>query len=356
MEHQSHSSRELRVVDPEWTTAELMARIAKSLVSDGPALSLSTSAHTVVDPRIAVVVTTTGSSGVAKEVGLSASALLSSARASNSAIGAEFGNTWSLLLPLNHVAGINVLIRSLELGTIPADLRKIQGPLPKVDYTAIVPTQLFKALYEDRDLLAHLQSAKAVLVGGAALTKTLRDEARTQSINIVETYGSTETCGGCIYDGVPLAGVEVQIIEGALQIRGKTLAHSYLNSDLHLLDSDGWYHTSDLARDVNGKIIIEGRADDVVISGGNNVSLIHIENILNAAFAHDEIAATSRIDAKWGDAIVICTTNQNLSQEILQSGLGDIAFISSVIYLDKIPTIGIGKVDRAQLKRIAMEA
>ncbi len=356
MEHQSHSSRELRVVDPTWTTAELMARIAKALVSDGPALSLSPTSHHQVEPRIALVVTTTGSSGVAKEVGLSAAALLSSARASNAVIGAEFGNTWSLLLPLNHVAGVNVLIRALELGTIPADLRQHTGPLPKTDFTAIVPAQLYKALYEDQYLLSHLQSAKAVLVGGAALSESLRSEAIAHSINVIETYGSTETCGGCIYDGVPLNGVEVQLSDNSLLIRGKTLAHSYLNRDLQLLDESGWYRSSDLARLENGKIIIAGRADDIVLSGGNNVSLHLVEQTLQSQFPTEKIAATSRPDPKWGDALVIAITNPDITLAKLQSALGEIAHISKVLYLSELPTIGIGKIDREQLKKMAREA
>jgi len=134
---EQNAQRELREVSPEWTLGELMARIAKALVSDGPALAFSSTSFTNVPPRISIVVKTTGSSGVAKEVGLSSGALLSSAKASHKFLGAEFGNTWSLLLPLTHIAGINVLIRSLELGTEPIDLRNHEGEYPQADFTAI---------------------------------------------------------------------------------------------------------------------------------------------------------------------------------------------------------------------------
>ncbi|MFM6940720.1 MAG: AMP-binding protein, partial [Candidatus Planktophila sp.] len=230
-----------------------MARIAKALVSDGPALALTAIEATTVPSKTALVVTTTGSSGIPKQVGLSASALLTSARASNAFLGAEFGSTWSLLLPLNHIAGINVLIRSLELGTTPTYLLGHEGKFPKVDYTAIVPTQLYRALNGDENLLQHLQSAKAVLVGGAALTQQLRTTATEAGINVIETYGSTETSGGCIYDGVPLEGVEIAIgDQGRIAIKGKVIAHE-------LVSEDGWYYTSDAGRIENGKLIVEGR-------------------------------------------------------------------------------------------------
>ena len=130
-------------------------------------------------------------SATLKEVFLTSTALISSARASNKFIGAKSGQTWSLLLPLTHVAAVNVIVRSMELGTTPIDLRNFEGEFPKADYTAIVPTQLFRALNGDQQLLSHLQSAKAVLVGGAALSQTLRKQAELAGVKIVTTYGRT---------------------------------------------------------------------------------------------------------------------------------------------------------------------
>ena len=210
---EQNAQRELLAANPEWSVRELMSRLAEALASQGPALSLGQSATRIVDGDISLVVATTGSSGVAKEVGLSAAALVSSAQGSNKFLGASAGDTWSLLLPATHIAGINVLIRCLELGTEPVDLRKHQGPYPQVSFTAIVPTHLFRALKADSNLLKHLVDAKAVLVGGAALSDALRKEATAAGINIVTTYGMTETCGGCIYNGQALSGVEVKIIE-----------------------------------------------------------------------------------------------------------------------------------------------
>lgn len=350
MEQRSYQ-REVRTVDPAWNLGELMARIAKALVSDGPALSLRETSTRSVPTKTALVVTTTGSTGAPKEVELSALALLSSARASNKFLGAQFGETWSLLLPLNHIAGINVLIRSLELGTTPANLIGYEGKFPKVDYTAIVPTQLYRALNGDQNLLQHLQSAKAVLVGGASLTQQLRSAAESQGITVIETYGSTETTGGCIYEGSPLEGVEVAIgDQGRIAIKGKVLAEG-------IADGDGWYFTSDAGRLIDGKLIIDGRIDEIVITGGENVSLTAIDRTLAQHFPHFQSAAFAVSHPEWGQAIQLALVGADESitdqiQDVLTRELGPASKIKNFHYLQELPLIGIGKIDRAALGRL----
>jgi O-succinylbenzoic acid--CoA ligase len=345
------SQRELRTVDPTWNLSELMARIAKALVSDGPALSLIQSSMETVPARTALVVTTTGSSGVAKEIQLSAGALLASAKASNKFLDAEFGSTWSLLLPLNHIAGINVLIRSLELGTTPTNLIGYEGKYPKVDFTSVVPTQLYRALHGDTNLLEHLQGARAVLVGGAALTSALRSEAEAIGINVIETYGSTETSGGCIYDGIPLEGVEIAIGEaGRIALKGKNIAYQLVNGD-------GWYYTSDAGEIVDGKLMVRGRIDDVVITGGENISLTAIERVVGQTLPQIQAAAFAVADPEWGQAIHLAVVDADSTieaqvQSALESEIGSAGKIKGFHYLSELPLIGIGKVDRAALGRL----
>lgn len=358
MEQRSHE-REVRQVDPAWSLSELMARIAKALVSDGPALALSPISATAVHPRISLIVTTTGSSGIAKEVGLSAGALLSSAKASNHYLDAGIGSTWSLLLPLNHIAGINVLIRSLESGTTPVNLIGYEGKYPSVDFTAIVPTQLYRALHGDQNLLEHLQGCKAVLVGGAAFSEEMRNSAVTSGINVIETYGSSETSGGCVYNGTPLDGVEIKVDEHSrIAIGGKTLAHSYLNSDLVLQSEDGWYYTSDFGQYVGGRLTVEGRIDDVVITGGENVSLAAIDKLIESNFPTIHSAAFAIADQQWGHAICAAivgadSSHESAIQEVLEREIGAAAKIKKFIYVDELPLLGIGKIDRAELGRRA---
>jgi O-succinylbenzoic acid--CoA ligase len=347
MEQRSHE-RELRTVDSAWNVSELMARIAKALVSDGPALALAPTTTATVPARTALVVTTTGSSGVAKEIHLSAGALLASAQASNKFLNAEFGSTWSLLLPLNHIAGINVLIRCLELGSTPINLLGYDGKYPKADYTAVVPTQLYRALNGDDNLLQHLQNARAVLVGGAALTHQLRTAAESAGITVVETYGSSETSGGCVYNGTPLSGVEIAIGEnGCIAIRGKHLSYQ-------VIDEDGWYFTSDAGRIEDGKLIVEGRIDDVVITGGENIALSAVERVINQSYPNLQVAAFAIADAEWGQAIHCAIVGKDSSiedsiQQALVNELGVAAKIKGFHYLDELPLIGIGKVDRRAL-------
>jgi len=353
MEQRSHQ-REVRTVDPAWSLGELMARIAKALVSDGPALALTGITATEVSSKTALIVRTTGSSGTPKDIELSAIALLSSARASNKFLSADFGATWSLLLPLNHIAGINVLIRSLELGTTPTNLISYEGKYPKVDFTAIVPTQLYRALNGDENILQHLQSAKAVLVGGAALTHQLRTDAIACGINVIETYGSTETSGGCVYDGEPLEGVEIAIgDQGRIALKGNVVAHE-------LVDSDGWFYTSDAGRIEDGKLIVEGRIDEVIITGGENVSLTAIERAISQTFPNLQCAAFAIPHPEWGEAIHLAIVGSESAfesgiQEVLSREIGVAAKIKGFHYLQELPLKGIGKIDRAALGRVVSE-
>jgi len=192
------------------------------------------------------------------------------------------------------------------------------------------------------------------LVGGAALTSELQGRAVAAGINLIETYGSTETAGGCIYNGVPLDGVEVKVGDDhRIAIRGKNLAYQ-------LVDSEGWYHTSDLGHFEDGKLIVDGRIDDVVVTGGENISLTAIEKVLQKVIPDVEIAAFAVADSEWGSAIHLAWVGADESMEqIVQSALtqeiGVAAKIKKFLYLEKLPLIGIGKIDRQALGGMAHE-
>jgi O-succinylbenzoic acid--CoA ligase len=354
------SQRELRTVNPEWTVSEVMAYFTKALATQDVALSLSPTDLASVPADVALLVSTSGSSGKSKLVALSASALLASARSSNSFLSATTGNTWSLLLPLTHVAGVNVLIRSMELGTQPVDLRNAVGPYPKVNFTSIVPTQLFSALNGDHHLLEHLQNTEAVLVGGAALAEDLRAKAKAAGINIVTTYGSTETSGGCVYEGTPLAGVEINITDqGRVAIKGPVLANTYLGEEALWQSqiNEGFFITSDMGHFKDGKLVIDGRADDVIITGGENISLASIDNLLSHTFPGIHCAAFAVDDQKWGHALHIAIASQEPSDEeisqILEKEFGKAAKPKGFLRISEIPVMGIGKVDRVALVQLA---
>ena len=347
------SHREVRSLEPTRALAENVSALIQALAHVGPALGCGPTSSKSVKSNISLLVATSGSTGIPKEIGITSAALLASARASNKFLKATKGQTWSLLLPLTHIAGINVLVRSIELETEPIDLRNHVGTYPDADFTAIVPTQLFSALNGDTDLLSHLKSTKAVLVGGAALSEELHSQAIASGINIITTYGMTETCGGCIYDGEAFDGVSFELTENQrIKISGRVLAD--------VLTESGWYLTQDIGTIIDGKLKVIGRTDDVIISGGENISLSAIESELNKKFPQLLVAAFSTSDSKWGQAlhVAVQTQDENVKVQISQAlvtAMGNHAKPKSVILLDKLPEIGVGKVDRIFLAKLVSE-
>ena len=359
------AKRGVRHVTAEWQLPQVLDSLAKALNGSGPALRFAERNNPsllAVPESVAVVVATSGSTGRSKEIGLSASALFASARASNDYLGAHNGDTWSLILPLTHIAGVNVLVRSLELGREPMDLRNITDEsLPAADFTAIVPTQLHRAVHQTGQLLRHLQSAHRVLVGGASLDQSLRDEANNAQVRVTSTYGMTETSGGCVYDGAPLAGVEVEIREGRVAFRGEHLASYYLPTTdgdeiKPILNDDGWFISNDIGHIEDGKLVVEGRADDVIISGGEKVSLATIESFLSDLI-EGEVVAFAQPDPEWGQRLAIATTSilsvdqwQELQGKIREQ-LGRYAIPQDIYRIAEIPRSALGKVDRIALMR-----
>ena len=339
------SQRKILRVSPACEISQIAREITAALVGDGPTLGFGVISSEVAPSNAAVAIGTSGTTGTSKEVLLTSTALISSARASNKFIGAKPGQTWSLLLPLTHVAAVNVIVRSLELGTTPIDLRDFDGDYPKANYTAIVPTQLFRALNGDQRLLDHLKSANAVLVGGAALSSSLRNQAELAGIKVVTTYGMTETCGGCVYDGTALDGIQIEIRNGTICIKGPVLASS-------ISLSDGWFETNDLGYYDDQQLIVTGRADDVIISGGENLSLNAVENSLGLAFPNTQMAAFAVEDPQWGQSLHIAVVGTVSDDEIsmhLEKDLGHYAKPKGVHRMTSLPLLSIGKIDRKSL-------
>jgi O-succinylbenzoic acid--CoA ligase len=359
----SNRSRAVISVDPALAIGDVMNLVAKALSHQGPALNFTSESIESVTGDIAFIVETTGSTGTRKFVALSAAAVLASARASLDYLQARPGQTWALLLPLNHIAGINVLVRALDLGTTPVDLRDATE-YPVTDFSAVVPTQIYRALHGDEKLLVHLQSASTVLVGGAQLQNDLFEKAIAAGISVVRTYGMSETSGGCIYEGLPFKGARVRISDsGLIEISGPMVATTYLgNEELWSQQfCDGWFTTSDLGVIGEDRLLkVLGRSDDVYISGGEKVSLSHIDEILSAGFPTQQWAAVAVDDAQWGQRLVVAVSGAdhpsiNEVNTLLSTSLGDIAKAKQLLVFDRMPMIGIGKIDRAQISQRAQE-
>lgn len=362
------AKRSLTQVSPTWHLPQIMDALELALSGRGNALRFAEKENpklTAVTSEIALVVATSGSTGSAKEVGLSASALLASARASADFLGATSQDRWSLLLPLTHIAGVNVLVRSLIFNQAPVDLRDhFDKDLDGIGFTAIVGAQLHRAIYgkleEDKKLLTHLQSVKKVLIGGGPLDPVLKSKAEEKSISLVETYGSTETSGGCIYNGIPLKGVEVKIIDDRVLIKGDTLASYYFATDpdipvKKITDNEGWYQSSDFGLWEDNRIKILGRVDDIIISGGKKISLALIENIYRSAEPDIDFAVFSISDPRWGEKLVIAA-DKDLSLEKRAAIEADItqlyggyAVPKEFHKLDRIPRTSLGKLDKRSI-------
>lgn len=344
------NTRELLHVTPEWQIPQVVEALKAALNGSGPALTVGHTDRTSVPGDCAIVIPTSGSTGTPKDVALSADALLASARASHKFLNANPGESWSLLLPITHIAGINVLVRAIELGTHPTDMDL------GVDYTAIVPTQLHRALHGEEILLRHLQSAKAVLVGGAASSGSLLEQARSAGINTVTTYGMSEMSGGCIYNNLPLEGVEVRINEqGAIELAGPMQAMGYLNaSQLWSQSTNGkWFITNDGGEIREGKLFVTGRLDDQINSGGKKISLSVIDNFLHDKFPRQRFASLALADKEWGEKLVLVvdgSMDATMIKDALRDAFGAHAVPKEIAFNKEIPLISIGKPDRKKLR------
>jgi len=359
----SNRSRSVISVDPTTPIDEVMVLLAEGLAGRGSALNFTDHTIESVPADVSIIVQTTGSSGAPKYVGLSRSALITSARLSLEYLHASPGDLWSLLLSLQHIAGINVLVRSLELGTTPIDLRESKS-YTDVDFTAVVPTQIFNALNGDQELLAHLQAAKKVLVGGAALTDQLYQSAVSTGISIARTYGMSETSGGCVYEGRPLGETQVRISEdGFIEIAGPTIASGYIQDPATWSESfyEGWFRTSDLGQiDSSGSLSILGRGDDLYISGGEKVSLSAVTKKLEERYSQNNWSALALDDLKWGQRLVIAVAGENPPTEgevasLLGDTLGSAAKLKQYLTFETFPLIGIGKIDLLAVRKRAEE-
>ncbi|MCG8151123.1 AMP-binding protein, partial [Pimelobacter simplex] len=219
-----------------------------------------------------LVVETSGSTGAPKCVLLSREAVLASVRASAARLGAS--GPWVLALPATYVAGVQVLARSLVAGHTPTVHERDGWPDGEGWFVSLVPTQLTRMLSVPDDVAA-LRRAHTVLLGGGPIGGTLRARAAEAGVRVVATYGSAETAGGCVYDGLPLDGVAVALGEsGRIRLAGPTLFTEYVGQPELTREVlvDGWFRTSDAGRiDDDGHLVVIGRVDDVIVTGGLNV-------------------------------------------------------------------------------------
>ena len=377
----------------------------------------------------AVVIATSGSTGEPKLVALTAAALRASARATEARLGGP--GRWLLALPAEHVAGVQVIVRALLAGAPPQvmDLRAGvparglrrgdggprpwapvhepgadaaaphprrrragrgtrtpahrdpqarrgrdgRGPAPP---TAAVPTagrgERGSPEVGAADALAALRSYAAVLVGGAALDVATRQRALAAGVRVVTTYGMSETAGGCVYDGLPLDGVTVDLdADGLLLLGGPTLASGYLGRPGDPALAGGRFRTGDLGRWRDGRLEVLGRADDVIVTGGEKVAPAAVERVLAAQPGVLAACVAGVPDAVWGQAVAAVVVwadppgrgdraqmdgAADRLRAAVRAELGRAAVPRRIVTVAEIPLRGIGKPDRAAVARLVTAA
>ncbi|MDQ2812307.1 MAG: AMP-binding protein [Actinomycetota bacterium] len=378
---------------PRARLAELVSSFAPDTIEDADGVTTARSDRKVpLAEGTAVIVGTSGSTGLPKGVQLGGAALLHSARASLARVGARPGQRWLCCLPATYIAGIQVLVRSLAAGTEPvlatrADAETVAGS--GCAHVSLVPTQL-RRLLADRgrpgDKSTPLAGFSSVLLGGAAAPQSLLDDARAAGIPVVTTYGMTETCGGCVYDGQPLDGVRVMIGDendphsaggDRIWIGGPVLFSGYRpagpagpggaasppgsggpRGDV-APDSAALFRTGDLGRlDESGRLTVRGRADDVINTGGHKVVPGEVAAVLETCPGVRDVAVVGQPDTEWGERVVAVVVPADRADppplELLRlhvrERLPRYAAPSRVVLVDAVPMLPSGKHDIARLK------
>jgi o-succinylbenzoate---CoA ligase len=361
--------------------------LSAALAGTGPAVEITpdgtpepvTSAG--LAPETAAVVRTSGSTGTPKATMLGIDALAASSMATAMRLQGE--GQWLLTLSPNYVAGLQVLVRSLYAGTRPWVMDLSDGFTPEAFTTAageltdrfrlvsLVPTQLHRLLTDpSAETVQVLRRFDTILLGGARMSDDLRTAARKHSLRIVRTYGMSETCGGCVYDGVPLDGVELRLDAGRISIGGDILASGYLDNpeltDAHFStvpDKDGaarrWFLTEDLGEVHDGVLTVSGRADDVLITGGVKISAAAVASTVETVPGVDAALVAGVEDPEWGTrvgAAVVGSADDELIRRTVREALGPAAVPRILVRLEALPLLANGKPDRLAVARALREA
>ena len=423
---------------------EILRAFERSLTGDLP-----NSARDGQDPRgqtegpesLALVVGTSGSTGAPKQTALSVRALRASARATERffadypssgsskqrRVVSEDPAQWLLALPAHYVAGAQVLARSVLAGTTPVVAASVTDGVsftPEVflnaaerlscarRFVSLVPTQVHKLLEAAEanptmgsEIYDALGQFTGILLGGAPASASLLTAARELGLNVVTTYGSAETAGGCVYSGVALPGVQLRVVPedasladspvmggaeaaGRIWLGGEHLASGYMGDSARtashfFVDAHGcrWYRTDDYGSlvppapntpedDSASVLSVLGRSDDVIITGGVKVSSHAVAAVLESHPAVREAAVAGVPDARWGAAVIAAVTLRNLPehygadaaetagqlQQLCGARLGAAGVPKVVRIVPDFPAASTGKPDRLAIYSMLCKA
>lgn len=299
-----------------------------------------------VEPGDAVVIATSGSTGDPKGVVLTHDAVAASAAATNARVDATTDDHWLACLPLAHVGGLAVVMRALHGGqrlTVLPGFDAVAVGASEATLVSLVVTAL--ARIDPRRF-------RTIVVGGS---RPPVDPAP----NVVSTYGMTESGSGIVYDGVPLDGVEVRIDHaGEIHVRGPMLLRAYRDGN-DPKSADGWYPTGDLGSwRPDGRLHVEGRAGDVIVTGGEKVWPEPVEAVLQQVRGVADVVVTGRPDRTWGmtvTALVVPGPGGPPTLDTLRAAVKDrlapYCAPRALVLVDEIPRTALGKPRRRELQR-----
>ena len=323
-------------------------------------------AGTEIDPEVALVVATSGSTGIPKGAQLTAVNLVASADATHQFLGGA--GAWLLALPAHHIAGIQVLVRSLVAGIDPtfvdlsagfqvaefADAAEELRADAARCYTALTPMQLLKGM----DTLQGIEALRlfdAILVGGGPLLDDDRRAARELGIRVVTTYGSAETTGGCVYNGLPLPGVTIRLENERIMVGGPMVAQGYRNFPGHeAFSRPGFYRTSDTGLLRNGVLRVTGRIDTIIDSGGLKIHPEVLEQVFINIAGVDDVCVVGIPDQRLGQAIVAAYAGSADMEDII-AAFQDYPRWQIPKHIQRVaelPRTSLGKIDRNKVTQL----
>jgi o-succinylbenzoate---CoA ligase len=308
-----------------------------------------------VDDGDALVVATSGTTGEPKAAVLTHDAVAASARATSERLAVDpAADRWLACLPLAHVGGLSVVTRALVTGmplTVhdgfdPAAVERAATGPNRCTLVSLVPTALRRA---DTAAFRH------VVLGGSAMPPDLPP-------NAVATYGMTETGSGVVYDGRPLAGVELRVVggqvEGQIHVRGPMLLRAYRDGT-DPKDADGWFPTGDAGEwDATAqRLSVFGRTGDLIVTGGENVWPVAVERVLSRHPGVRDVAVVGRPDPEWGHRVAALVVPENPADPPTLDGLRNTAKTELPAYaapreldlVEALPRTPLGKVARSRL-------
>ena len=293
-------------IDLRLGPAELAPRVAGAArVLDALIAGPPPAPRPAAGEETATLMFTSGTTAGPKPVALSYDNWLWNALGSAVALGLDPRERWLCPMPLAHVGGLSIQLRSVIYGTTvvlherfdtAAALEALMDPDEAITLVSLVPTMLARLLDAG---LRRPPTLRRALLGGGPIAPALLARARKAEIDVAPSYGMTEACSQIATDGYPLLGTELALaLDGEVLVRGRTVS-------VAALAGDGWLHTGDLgALDAEGRLQIVGRRADTIVTGGENVAPAEVEAVLLEHPAVADAAVFARADPQWGEAVI----------------------------------------------------